>query len=219
MNDGRHYLVSQARALKLDLPVPYQEMLAEAQALRSYFTEYRADGEVYKGWHTLTLHGFAYDKGYSWENYKGIENANAASAQFKWTEIADKCPATINWLQTVFPSNRFGRVRFMLLEAGGQIGFHKDTDHPIVEMVNIALSHPPECVWHWDNGTTLDFKPGDAYAVNISYPHSVVNNSTEDRYHIIVHHHDSTEEWMNLMKKALEDNNEQGEFFYSEELY
>lgn len=218
MSDGRDYLISKARALKLDLVVPYEQMLAEAKALRSNFIEYRSSGDEYRGWHTLPVHGLGDDKGYSWQDY-GYATANDASRDMTWTQWAAQCPVTTEWLKTVFPSNRFGRVRFMLLEAGGQIDLHKDTDHSILEMVNIALSHPEDCKWYWENDTVLDFKPGDAYAVNISYPHRIVNNSNKDRYHLIVHHHDSTPEWKNMMLRALETNNEQGDFYYSEELY
>ena len=216
---GRYYLLSPARYLKLNLPVPHDLMLAEALALRDQFTSYRTDQDVYRGWHSLTLHGLAYDKGYSWENYPDYIDANHASDAMSWTEIAENCPVTVNWLKTVFPSNRYGRVRFLLLEAGGSIGLHNDTDVQMLEMVNVALSHPKDCHWYWEDDSEVPFAPGDAYAVNISYPHRVVNNSTEDRYHLIVHHHDSTAKWMHMMGNALKEHNEQGRFVYSQELY
>ena len=218
MDDGRHYLVSKAKCLKLDLKLPYEEMFAEAKALRENFIQYRTNGYDYTGWWTLPLHGLGDDKGYSWQDY-GYNTANDASKDMAWTKWSLLCPITTNWLKMVFPSKRFGRVRFMLLEAGGSIGMHTDTDHSILEMVNIALSNPPECKWLWGDGSELVFNPGDAYAVNISYPHSVVNNSNKDRYHLIVHHHDSTDEWKSMMSRALKENNEQGDFHYSEELY
>jgi hypothetical protein len=218
MSQGRQYLVSTARSLKLDLKVPYEEMIDEAKKLRKFFQEYREDGSGYNGWHTLTLHGLGEDKGYSWQDY-GYATANDASKDMYWTKWSALCPITTTWLKMVFPSKTFGRVRFMLLEAGGSIDLHKDTDHSILEMVNIALNHPKGCEWRWEDGSVLEFQPGDAICVNISYPHMVVNNSNEDRYHLIVHHHDSTEEWVNMMKRALDANGETGDFHYSEMLY
>jgi hypothetical protein len=218
IHDGRYYLVSTARSLKLDLKIPHEEMLSEAKALREHFIEYRADGDQYKGWHSLPIHGLGDDKPYSWEDY-GYKTANAASDDMKWTTWANLCPVTVAWLKMVFPSKRFGRVRFMLLEAGGSIGLHKDTDHSILEMVNIALNNPEGCEWHWGDGSSLDFSPGDAYAVNLSYEHRVINNSGIDRYHLIVHHHDSTPEWVSMMKKALKEHGEKGEFHHSTMLY
>ena len=45
-------------------------------------------------------------------------------------------------------------------------------------------------------------EPGIPYAVNISYEHSVTNDSDEDRYHLIVARHDSTDEWKQLIEIA-----------------
>jgi hypothetical protein len=154
----------------------------------------------------------------SWDAY-GYSSANEAAKDFAWTEIAEQCPVTVNWLKTTFPSQKLGRVRFMLLEAGGYIAPHTDSPYSIPDPVNIALTNPVNCDWVWGDGTTLDFKPGSVYAMNISYEHSVKNNSTEDRYHLIVHHHDSTPEWKSMMRQALLRQNESGNFYYSTDLY
>jgi len=190
--NSREYLFSDAKCLKLDLPVPYEAMAEEAKALRSKFILYRNDD------------GYAH---------------NEAAKDLHWTEIAEHCPVTVNWLKTVFPSNQFGRVRFMLLEAGGFISPHIDSPVSIPEPVNVALTNPEECNWIWGDGDILHFPPGTAYAMNISYEHSVYNNSDEDRYHLIIHHHDSTPEWKDMMKLALEKQDESGYFYYSQDLY
>lgn len=217
--NSREYLFSDAKCLKLDLPVPYKEMATEAQALRSKFILYRENDEyAHKGWWSLPIHGLGLDKPASWDAY-GYASPNEAAKDLHWTEIAEQCPVTVNWLKNVFPSQRFGRVRFMLLEAGGYISPHNDTPHRVPEPVNVALTNPEGCVWQWGDGSTLDFPPGTAYAMNISYEHSVYNNSNEDRYHLIVHHHDSTPEWKQLMIQALEKQNESGNFYYSQDLY
>ncbi len=217
--NSRKYLFSSAKCLKLDLIVPYKDMLEEAKKLRSKFILYRSsDGYDHKGWWSLPIHGLGLDKPASWDAY-GYASANEAAKDLTWTEIAEECPVTVNWLKTVFPSQRYGRVRFMLLEAGGYIDYHKDSPYNVPEPVNIALSNHKDCKWVWGNGDILDFSPGDAYAMNISYEHSVRNNSEEDRYHLIIHHHDSTEEWERMMKSALEKQNESGYFYYSQDLY
>lgn len=217
--NSRKYLFSLAKYLKLDLPVPHAEMAQEAQNLRSKFILYRQnDGYDHKGWWSLPLHGLGADKPASWDAY-GYANANEAARDLDWTEIAQHCPVTVNWLKNVFPSNAFGRVRFMLLEAGGYISPHTDTKISVPEPINIALTNPRQCEWRWGDGSTLDFPPGSAYAMNISYEHSVYNNSNEDRYHLIVHHHDSTPEWEKLMIQALEKQDEEGYFYYSTDLY
>lgn len=211
--------MTHAKCLKLDIAIPHEEMLAEAKALREHFIKYDQGLEyVHSGWYALPLHGLGADKTKSYQAY-GYTDPNKASDDMQWTEFANKCPVTMNWLNSVFPSMKYGRVRFMLLEAGGYIAPHIDSEHPITEAVNIALNNPDECVWTWGDNTTLHFQPGDAYAMNISYLHGVTNNSNEDRYHLIVHHHDSTVEWKRMMINAMQTQNETGNFFYSQDLY
>lgn len=217
--NSREYLFSDAKYLKLDLPIPFEQMAEEAKSLRSKFILYREhDGYDHKGWWSLPIHGLGLDKPASWDAY-GYANPNEAAKDLHWTEIAEQCPVTVNWLKNVFPSQRYGRVRFMLLEAGGYIAPHNDTPIRSPEPVNVALTNPDGCEWRWGDGTTLDFPPGTAYAMNISYEHSVYNNSNEDRYHLIIHHHDSTPEWKAMMTTALEKQNESGNFYYSQDLY
>jgi len=218
MFNGREYLVSTAKCLKLDIEVPYEQMAQEAKALRDKFIPYRSTYKT-QGWHSLPIIGKSSKDPYAWDQYKEYGSAKDAAFDMQLTDIAEQCPVTVNWLNNVYPSNSYGRVRFMLLEAGGYIEPHKDTEHSILGAVNVALTHPSDCVWHWSDGSTMQFKPGDAYAMNISYEHSVKNNSNEDRYHLIVHHYDSTDEWKNIMSTALEESNEQGEFHFSTELF
>lgn len=196
----KHYFVSDAKFLKLAIPLAHETMLKEAQALKHRFTSHRG-GENHAGWKSLALFGLGEDKHESWQDYD-YENAEQAANDFVWTKAAEDCPTITNWLKTKFPCSRFGRVRLMLIEAGGYIGLHTDTKHRILENINIPLSNPRECIWRWGDGEELFMEPGGVYAMNISYEHSVYNNSTEDRYHLIVARHDSTDEWKALMEKA-----------------
>jgi hypothetical protein len=199
MNNLKHYFISDAKFLILDIPVPYKEMLQEAQTLKHRFTDHRGDG--HNGWKSLALYGLGEDKHESWQDY-GYKNAEEAARDFVWTEAAKDCPMTMDFLSNTFPCKRYGRVRFMLVEAGGWISPHSDTKHRILENINIPLSNPKECMWHWGDGEELFMEPGIPYAMNISYEHSIYNRSTEDRYHIIIARHDSTDEWKSLIEQA-----------------
>ena len=199
MNNLKHYFISDAKFLILDIPVPYKQMLQEAQALKHRFTDHRGDG--HNGWKSLALYGLGEDKHESWQDY-GYANAEQAARDFVWTEAAKDCPMTMDFLLNTFPCKRYGRVRFMLVEAGGWISPHSDTTHKILENINIPLSNPRECIWHWGDGEELFMEPGIPYAMNISYEHSIYNRSTEDRYHIIIARHDSTDEWKSLIEQA-----------------
>ena len=125
----------------------------------------------------------------------------------------------LKWLQEVYPSSSYGRTRVMLLEAGGVIEPHTDTEHSVLGAINIAITNPKDCVWKWQDGETLEFNPGDVYAMNLSYEHSVVNPSQEDRYHLIIHHYDSTPEYLKLVKRSLKEQDAKGIFHYSTELF
>lgn len=213
MNNLKHYFFSDAKFLILDIAVPYMKMLQEVQALKHRFTPHR--GESHNGWKSLALYGLSEDKHESWQDY-GYENAVQAADDFVWTEAAKDCPITMDFLLNTFPCKRYGRVRFMLVEAGGWISLHSDTKHRILENINIPLSNPKECMWHWGDGEELFMEPGIPYAMNISYEHSIVNNSTEDRYHLIVARHDSTDEWRTLIDQASAKANVTGKYIYHE---
>lgn len=216
--DGREYLISQSKYLKLDIQFPHEEMLKEAQALRDLYIPYRQDNYTNRGWHSLPIVGLSSTQPYAWNVYN-YTDARQAAQDVQWTEIAELCPITADWLRQVYPSDSYGRVRFMLLEAGGYIDFHKDTEYPVLAAINIALNNPQDCKWHWKDGETLAFKPGDAYAMNLSYEHSVRNDTDEDRYHIIIHHYDFTANCKSLFLRSMEQQNVQGHFHYSTELF
>jgi hypothetical protein len=196
----KEYFKTDVKFLKLDIRVPYEAMLAEAKALRHRFVEHR--GTESNGWLSLTLHGLGEDKTGIWRDY-GYETSVAASNDMHWTPAADECPVTKDFLSNYFPCKKYGRVRFMLLKAGGYINLHSDGNTRLVENINIALNHPNECVWNWGDGSSdMIFEPGGVYAMNISYHHAVFNNSNEDRYHMIVARHDATDEWKALIESA-----------------
>lgn len=216
---GREYLESTAKSMKLDITVPYEEMLSEAKRLRDFFIPYHQGSDYrHEGWHSLPLHGLGDDKIKAWRAY-GYLNGHDAAEAMDWTRWANYCPITIQWLQESFPSKKYGRVRFMLLEAGGFIAPHHDGNDSYLEAVNVSLNNPDGCAWYWKDGTTVDFTEGNVVAVNISYEHEIRNNSNEDRYHMIIHHYDSTPSWKNLMTQSMEKENVQGNFLYRSELY
>jgi hypothetical protein len=218
MVNGREYLISTAKYLKLDISIPHEAMLAEAIALRELFIPYRQDEYAHVGWHALPIIGLSSKQPYAWNSYN-YNSASDAANDIVWTEISKLCPITTRWLREMYPSNHYGRVRFMLLEAGGSIGFHTDTEYSILGAINIALNNPPNCRWHWKDNETLEFNPGDAYSMNISYEHSIKNESNQDRYHMIIHHYDSTDEWKQLITRAMEKYEITGNFYYSTELF
>ena len=208
----KEYFKSDAKYLKLPLQFDYRGILTEAIKLKDKFVTHRDGSYAHSGWKSLCLHGLSETSTNGWSHY-GYKNAYEAGLDSKWTSIADECPITMDFITNHFPSNRFARVRFMLLEAGGHIGEHVDSRVPLLENINLSLSNPEGCIWHWGDGETMFMEPGSAYAVNIHYPHSVINNSNEDRYHLIIHRHDSTNEWKSMIESACKEQGVTGEFF------
>jgi hypothetical protein len=215
----KEYFETTAKYLVLDIPVPHLEMLAEAQALKDRFTEHRSEGE-HTGWKSLAVYGLDENKHENWDEY-GYATAADAANDYRWTDAAKECPITMNFLLNVFPSKKYGRIRFMLLEAGGYIAMHNDSKSGIrlAENINIPLNNPDECIWKWGDGSPdLLMQPGLPYAMNISYDHAIYNNSNEDRYHIIIARHDSTDEWKQIITSAANKATVQGHFVTLDDL-
>jgi len=197
----KEYFQSDGRYLKLDISLPYREMCEEAFALIDKFTSHRGDEYGTEGWGSLTIHGLGWNKHESHKAY-GYAKGKDASKDMHWTEIADSCPITTKWLKEVFPCNKYGRVRFMLLKAGGKIALHSDSSIKIIENINVALNNPVGCKWVWGNGEELIMEPGGVYAMNLHYQHSVINDSNEDRMHMIIARHDALDKWKSLIESA-----------------
>jgi hypothetical protein len=213
----KEYFQSDGRYLKLDVPIPNSKMLAEAFALIDKFTPHRSGDYGHEGWESLTIHGLGWDKHENWSDY-GYKKGKDASNDMSWTEVADLCPVTAKWLKEVFPCNKYGRVRFMLLRAGGHISMHKDSSIKLIENINVALNNPIGCKWIWGDGEELIMEEGGVYAMNLYYHHSIVNNSNEDRMHIIIARHDATDEWKRLIDDAATKQGIIGEYIVIDEL-
>jgi hypothetical protein len=206
----REYFISKSKYLDLDVIFPYNTMLEEAKALRHRFIAHR--DSTSDGWYGLVLHGLDEHKTGAWKDY-GITDHNQASEQMHWTEAADLAPVTKDYFINTFPCNKYSRVRFMLLEAGGYIDFHSDSKGPIIDNISFVLNSPKGFEWRWQDGSpNLDMIPGHAYAMNIHYHHGLWNNSNEDRYFIIASRNDSLPEWKKLMTDAANKQNVIGEF-------
>lgn len=217
MSMYKDYFVSKAKYLELDFQLDHQAMLKEAIALKEKFITHRQGSYDHNGWRSLVLHGWNDHQSGHWKDY-GYETIEQVAERLHWTDYAIQCPKTVDFVKNHFPSQLLGRVRFMLLEAGGHIGLHTDSRVPLLENTNISLSNPEGCIWQWGDGETLFMHPGKTYVMNIHYPHAVFNNSNEDRYHLIIHRLDSTDAWKEKVKKACMVQNVHGEYINHEVL-
>jgi hypothetical protein len=206
----REYFISKSKYLDLGIEFPYNEMLEEAKALKSRYHQHR-DGES-SGWHGLVLHGLDENKTGAWQQY-GITDPQKAKEMMHWTSISDLAPITKDYFINRFPCNSYSRIRFMLLEAGGFIGYHSDSKGPIIDNISFVLNSPEGFSWKWQDGSPdLKMIAGHAYAMNIHYHHGLWNNSNEDRYFIIASRNDSLPEWKQMMLDAASQQGVEGEF-------
>lgn len=176
--------------LELDLKAPHKEMHREAEALarEGLFVPHRKydehAGYGHAGWKSLCVHGLSAKQT---ENFDVYGHTSHHTAPYRYTEIADRCPETVNFLKNVFPFERYFRVRFMLLEPGGYIAPHQDQKTPGFFAINIALNHPENCDFAMVDQGVLPFRDGVAIQPDLSHVHFVQNRSHVDRIHLIIH--------------------------------
>ena len=163
---------------KLHLDVPVKDVYDEIQNIRNYLHVHRSDSGI--GWESFCIHGQAWNRTKEKDYYPDFWG-------YKWTPEAQKhMPKTIAWLKSL-GYKEFHRVRVMCLLPKGFINLHKDQNHSELGAVNVAINNPSKCKFYLQNHGVLDFKPGDAYKLDLVNYHTVVNNSNIPRYHIIIH--------------------------------
>ena len=188
--------------LPLNINIPYQEMLEEATAIKHLFVPHRdkdrQGGYRHKGWKSLCIHGISAEKTNHFTEYGYKSNDETP---YVWTETAKLCPVTTNFFKERYPISNYFRVRFMLLEPGGFICPHVDTEKSSLSPVNIALNHPKGCVFKMEKPGVVPMKPGIVMLLDVSNKHAYINKSEEDRIHIIVHGK-PTKEYKELVEKS-----------------
>lgn len=165
--------------LQLQIIVP-GEILTESDALLDRAVNHRNHdnfgGYGHQGWQSLTIYG---------KNSTITEHQPGPNS---WTDIADRCPRTREFLQDNWIIDQTtGRIRFMWLQPGGYILPHADRPTKRLFECNIAITHPDGCRFRFLDRGDVPFTPLSAFILDISNRHMVVNDSNEIRTHIIVH--------------------------------
>ena len=189
--------------LVLDVPefdwkACYDEALAvydEAiQHRKNDYDESNPDDYGHRGWRSLTLHGLGKHVSQHWDSkdvkamgfdFKSEEEVREA---YHWTEIADKCPKTVDMIKSIPGYMSFDRVRYMYLEPGGYITPHNDYEHNKLGPLNISLNNPEHCYFKMiDDNAYVPWKPGKMIKMNVGHQHAVMNDTNEVRVHMIIH--------------------------------
>ena len=171
---------SMLATLPLNLKIPHEEMYKEAMAQKHMFVKHRGDSSP--GWSSMAIHGTAVHHTSPKESYFDKDEM----PEYDWTELADLCPITKQWLQSLGFS-KFNRVRFMLLDPGGYINPHRDTDDRKIHAWNVAINNPVGHKFVLDGHGIVPWKVGEVRGIDISQLHTVVNDGVEPRLHMIIH--------------------------------
>lgn len=145
--------------------------------------------ETHNGWSSVCLHGLGEDKIATAPTY-GYDEFNDL---YDFTNISKYFPKTVEYWKN-FPAERFTRIRFMKLKAGGSISVHNDNYENIPEdfnpldgilPINVAIVHPDNCKMIIEDCGSVPFSAGKVFLINVAKNHMVVNNSSQDRIHLI----------------------------------
>jgi len=162
--------------------------LSEWDKIKHLVKHHRAD--YGKGWMSLTLHGMKPHWTEAIDRYPGHEHEIDWEVDYQWTEIAEFCPQTVEFIKSL-PFVKLHRVRFMYLKAGGIIDYHRDADYMNLSPINVSINNPKGCEFKFYKNeklyTKVPFTDQSAFLVNIGLAHRIDNNSDEDRLHMIVH--------------------------------
>lgn len=166
--------------LQLDIDIPVKDILDEWESVKHRAVPHRMDDKFYNmsnvGWESLTIFG------------AGAEITTKTDQPFDWTDIAVLCPKTGRWIEDNFTINQStGRIRFMMLRAGGLILPHKDRATTGLKEINVAITNPDGCVFKFLKHGVIPFKDSTAFMIDTSNEHLVYNASNQDRLHIILH--------------------------------
>ena len=147
-------------------------------------------------WTALSLHGYGSNPS---DIYKPgfVKSDVYIGSKLEWTSLANEpVMSPIREIISRLPC-QFERIRLMKLAAGKSLRKHNDNIDPDIENKKIVRIHVPirtnsEVVFTmYENdedydGEKLNLKAGHFYYLDVTKPHSVSNNSNEDRYHLVV---------------------------------
>jgi len=166
--------------LPLNVHVPSTEILQEFESALHLLVPHRDGYGEHSGWHSFCIHGKSFDATREDSYYND-------SRPHIWTPQAKQyLPKTVEYFSK-WPGTKFTRLRCMLLEPGGYVSVHCDSDKSQLGPINIAITQPNGCDFVMERYGVVPFAVGSAFWLDVSNMHTVFNNSSQPRWHIIVH--------------------------------
>lgn len=178
--------------LQLDLDVPHEAMYREAMQFFDDAVEQDYPGVTFedpdcpqqRGWRTICIHGLGALK-YDRASVYGYEHED--DAPYTWTEIADRCPVTKEFLASL-PYEKMYRCRFTTLMPQGfaapHIGRKKNASYS--HKISFALNHPKDWRFLMEKHGSIPWEAGRGFLLNVDENyHCVLNRSETPRIHLI----------------------------------
>ncbi len=128
------------------------------------------------GWESLSL----------WAPGGSMRWQRTIGGPFLATPALRACPYFAEVLDA-FPGAR-NRIRLMRLKAGAKILRHSDPLHTIsreLTRIHVPVATSPE-VRFLVNDTPIPLRAGEAWHIDVRFPHEVDNRSTSDRVHLVI---------------------------------
>ena len=180
--------------ISMNFDVPCDDIMDEYVNVRNSLILHRPE-DGHQDWYAVTLFGTGSKKTNSHWEY-GLRQKKDL------TDIGKLCPKTMNWIMSL-PYARIDDVRYLVIKPGGFIAEHIDVpDRNWLEPLNISITYP-EGNEFFMNGEVVPYCAGTSMVLNIHYPHKVINNSQEDRLHLLIHGKKKKEFW-NYVKDYCE---------------
>jgi Aspartyl/Asparaginyl beta-hydroxylase len=187
--------------LILDIGVPYAQILTEIKNISHLFVDHRDEYNTNAGWQSFCIHGKSYNATRESEFYDD-------DRPYTWTQEAiELMPLTVEYFKNIWPCYEYDRLRIMKLSPGAIIEVHQDNFGPShMHPINIAITQPTDCNFYVEDNGIIPFIPGLAVWIDVGNRHCVINDSKEERYHIIIHQKLETKEFKDLVIRSYHKN-------------
>ncbi len=136
--------------------------------------------------HAGPYHDGAWESVSLWAPRGDLAEQRSSGGAFAATPALERVPAIAAVLES-FPHGR-NRIRLMRLKPGGRILRHSDPLHtidPRLVRLHVPVVTNAE-VYFLVNDARIEMRPGEAWHVDVRFPHAVENRGPTSRVHLVM---------------------------------
>lgn len=203
------WIVKESRMpwLELDINTPHNELINEikqfSENLIPFCSNISKESETYqsrdaqakrlqvdkcvKDWEFITLYGIGSNIVSRKEDYTSLNKINVSH---KWTDAGNKCPLHKKIIEDTFILDNDITIMYAVLRPGGFCTPHTDADKDsdkknVLTSLTLMTYNPSGSIFFFENWGKIPIKQGKMYLLNVAYYHATINNSNENRYHLM----------------------------------